>query len=78
MTKTVLKSQVGADGVLSVSVPLGPSEANRQVTVTIEPSAPEGGMTPAEWRSWVESTSGIWEGEFERPPQGEFEDRSAL
>jgi hypothetical protein len=32
-------------------------------------------MTKDEWKTWVESMAGSWQGEFERPPQGEFEER---
>ena len=77
MTRTVLKSRVGPDGVLAVAVPLGRAEANREVTVTIEP-APPTAVTQDEWRAWVEKTAGSWQGDFERMPQGEYEQRDPL
>ena len=40
MTKMVVKSRVGSDGVLRLSVPLGHGEKDREVTVTIEESCP--------------------------------------
>jgi hypothetical protein len=76
MNRIVVKSRVGADGVLHVTVPVGPAEANREVQVTVEP-APQP-MTQEEWRAWVQSMAGSWQGEFERPEQGEYERRDEL
>jgi len=77
-----MKSRFGADGVLSLNVPVGPDDANREVIVTVEP-ANEIGRPPEtsleEWRRFLEETAGAWEGEpFVRPPQGEFEKRREL
>jgi hypothetical protein len=36
MNKVILTSQVGADGVLNVTVPLQPEDANKTVRVTVE------------------------------------------
>ena len=44
MTRIELKSKVGPDGVLTITVPVGMAEANREVRVTVEPAteaAPE-------------------------------------
>lgn len=35
-------------------------------------------LSPEEWRKFVEDTAGTWQGNFERPPQGEFETRETL
>ena len=77
MTKMELRSRVGSDGVLKVSVPLGLSEADCDVRITIEPVAD---ATPAasrkEWLKFIEETAGRWQGEpLVRPEQGEFEQR---
>jgi hypothetical protein len=72
MTKTTVKSRVGSDGILQLSVPLGVSEKNRDVMVTIE----EASAKPLDQRTWhdfLASIEGKWQGEFERPPQGKFE-----
>jgi hypothetical protein len=77
MTRIVLKSKVGADGVLQLSVPVGPNEANREVQVTIE-SGPLT-MSQEEWRQWVEKMAGsIPDPTFRRHEQGEFEQREEL
>jgi hypothetical protein len=78
MTRIVLKSKVGRDGVLHLTVPLGVEEADKEVQVTVEPVAPKPAMTQAEWAAWVKSMAGTWEGDFERPPQGELEERDPL
>ena len=79
MTKVELKSRVGSDGVLNVSVPLGPSEANCDVKITIqrvEDIGPKPAVSREEWLRFIEETAGRWQGEpFVRPGQGEFEQR---
>jgi hypothetical protein len=78
MTPTTFTSRVGADGILSVSIPLSPSDANLEVRVTVESVNPKPKMTQDEWKTWLGSLAGRWQGEFERPDQGEFEQRDAL
>jgi len=81
MTKVILTSQVGADGVLKVTVPLKLEDANKTVRVIVE--ALEETQTPinrpstrAEWLQFIERTAGsITDPTFERQPQGEFERR---
>ena len=75
-----LHSKVGADGILSLMVPLGVADANSEVMVTIQPV----GTAPREerlrhWRSIVNQTYGSCASlEFERPDQGSFEIREEL
>jgi hypothetical protein len=74
-----VNSTVGADGVLRVTVPIGASDANREVRVTIEPASPAARMTQDEWRQFVLSTAGsVTDPTFVRHPQGEFERREEL
>jgi hypothetical protein len=78
MTKTVLKSRVGADGVLTVSVPLSAEDANREVTVTIEPVSGRQ-MTQEEYSDWVMKVAGsIDDASFRRHEQGQYERREEL
>jgi hypothetical protein len=77
MTRITLKSRVGADGVLRVAVPVSAADANQEVQVTIEPVGPPP-MTQEEWRAFVLSTAGKWQGELQRPDQGEYEERDPL
>jgi hypothetical protein len=77
MTRIVVKSKVGADGVLQLNVPVGPEEANREVQVTIEPAPPKP-TTQEDWQAFIRATAGAWQGDFERPPQGEYEKRDEL
>ena len=75
-----IKSRVGADGVLLISLPLGLGEANREVKVLVEPadaSMPPSPSSREEWREFVDSMAGcISDSTFQRPDQGEYERRS--
>jgi hypothetical protein len=78
MTRMILNARIGADGVLRLNVPLGPQEAHQDVQVTVEAVTPRKPMTQAEWAAWVQSMAGTWQGDFERPPQGELQERDPL
>lgn len=78
MDRIVLKSKVSRDGVLHLDVAVGSEDADRMVQVTIEPSTAAADWSREEWEAWVDSMAGSWQGDFERPPQGEFEDRDPL
>jgi hypothetical protein len=73
MTRIVLQSRIDPDGTLHLDVPLGREQAGREVQVVIEPVPQR--MTQAEYATWVQSMAGAWQGDFERPPQGEYEHR---
>jgi hypothetical protein len=77
MTKVIFKSRVGSDGVLRLSVPLGAVEMGREVTVTIE-NASADSFDRQTWQEFLASIEGKWQGEFERPPQLEAEQREAF
>jgi hypothetical protein len=75
MNRVILKSRIGADGVLHVTVPVSSADANRDVRVTIEPLGPPS-MTQEEWRNFVLATAGsISDPSFIRHEQGEYEIR---
>jgi hypothetical protein len=79
--KRELTAQVGADGVLTLTVPLGREGANMTVRVVVETvEAPAGPITePEEWRRFVERVAGsITDPTFVRHPQGEYEEREEL
>jgi hypothetical protein len=78
MNRIVVKSKVSNDGILHLSVPVGLEEADKEVQVTVEPVAAKKPMTQEEWQAWVDSMAGTWQGDFERPPQGEYEEREPL
>ena len=77
MNPLVVRSRVDGDGMLRVTVPVGKSEAQREVQVTIE-SLPAAPFDQDNYVAWLEGLFGRWQGEFERPPQGEFERRDEL
>jgi hypothetical protein len=77
MTPIVLTSKVGPDGVLHLTLPL--AAADQDVRVTVEPIVPKKQMTQEEWRAFLLSTAdSIPDPTFERPPQGELEEREPL
>jgi len=82
--KRELTAQVGADGVLTLQVSLGREEANTTVRVVVETGEKATSGPPSrfasreEWLTFVNETGGKWQGEFERPPQGEYEERDPL
>jgi hypothetical protein len=80
MNRIVLKLRVDADGVLRISIPIGASDADREVQVTIEPAEEIGSKRLAvdEWRRFVAETAGALQGDLPRPEQGEFECRDVL
>jgi hypothetical protein len=79
MTPIELRTRVGPDGVLTLSVPMGPAEANREVRVRVESAEPgikkTSEMTQEEWHRFIAETAGSWQGDLERPEQGEYETR---
>jgi hypothetical protein len=79
MTHIELRTRVGPDGILNLSVPVGMSEANPEVNVIVKPASAVVGrtatMTPEDWARFVDETAGAWWGDLERPEQGELEVR---
>jgi hypothetical protein len=73
MNRMVVKSRVRADGILQVRVPLASEDANRDVLVTIEPSAEP--IADDSYSAWLKSVAGKWQGDFQRPPEGTLEER---
>jgi hypothetical protein len=70
MNPVIVTSQVGADGVLNLTVPLKPENANQTVRVTIE-TLPQP-KSQEDWLKFIENTAGkITDPTFEGPPQGE-------
>jgi hypothetical protein len=77
MNRMIVKSRIGADGVLQVHVPVGAADANREVVVTIEPAV-DSSTDSNGYSLWVRGIAGAWQGDFERPPQGTLEEREPL
>lgn len=77
MDRIVVSSRVASDGTLKVTVPVGLANAGREVRVTVEPIGPENPPLD-EWRQSILATAGKWQGDFNRPDQREFEQRTSL
>ena len=78
MDRMVVEQRLSDQGVLQLTLPLGVDEAGRDVRITIEPVRPKKEITPEEWREGILATAGCWQGEFERPPQSNLEEREPL
>ena len=78
MNRRVVKAKVDGDGVLRLELPMGAEDANKEVDVTVEPVPARRAMTPEQWHAWVDAMAGSWTGDFERMPQGEYEERDLL
>ena len=77
MNRITVKSRVGSNGILQLTLPLGLADALQEVQITVEPAGPPR-MSPEEWRQGILETAGKWQGEFERPEQGDYEQRESL
>jgi hypothetical protein len=78
MTRIVVTSKVGPDGVLHLTLPLEAADANREVQITVEPvGSPT--MSQEEWRQFILRMGGsIPDPTFRRHEQGEYEVRDPL
>lgn len=65
--------RAGTDGILTLA--LGEAYANELIQVTLQ-TIPE--TSREEWLRFIDNTAGKWEGELERPTQGEYEERDPL
>ena len=76
MNRMIVRSHIGTDGMLHLDIPVGTTEAGRQVQITIELGANT--KTQQEYWDFLDATAGAWQGDFERPDQGEYEIRDPL
>ncbi|MBI1918787.1 MAG: hypothetical protein HYS12_29185 [Planctomycetes bacterium] len=78
MTK-VICARVDPNGVLTLTVPFDKAEANKPVRVTVQTIEEAPPLDREAWLRFLEQTAGsITDPTFERPPQGEYEERDAL
>jgi hypothetical protein len=77
MIPIAVKSRVGSDGVLQVNLSMGPAHAHQEVQVMVEDLS-QPAQSQEDWCRGILETAGKWEGEFERPDQGEYEQREPL
>lgn len=83
MQSITLRSHVGEDGILQISVPIGMIDVDLEVMVIVQPIVKtESAKTPEElgWPpGFFERTFGAWEGEpLIRGDQGELQEREPL
>lgn len=80
MQRITLRSHVDEDGILQLKIPVGVTNAELEVTVTIQPVDPQPEAETPEELGWspgfFERTFGAWQGEpLVRELQGEYEER---
>ena len=82
MTHIKVKSRVGPDGLLKLAIPIGMSDANREVRITVEPLEPteqQPSSTADDWKRSIEEMAGtISDPTFKRHEQGEYEQRGRM
>ncbi len=82
MTHIEVKSRVGSDGILKFAIPVGISEANREVKITVEPLGPvtqQPQFAADDWKQSIEELAGsISDPTFKRHEQGEYEQRGDM
>jgi hypothetical protein len=77
----VLRSRVDKDGFVTLRVPVGVADADREVVVTLEDASNESpqAMSREEWLEFIDRTAGsVTDPTFIRHPQGEFEERDCM
>ena len=75
MTTIHTTARVGPDG--TITIPVGDAEVGKEVEVTVKSAPPK--MTQKEWEDFIDRTAGsIDDPTFERPPQGDYEERQSL
>ena len=77
MNRITLRSRVDTDGVLRLAVPFGTAEADQPMQVTIE-SLQDEEVDSSDYIHWLEGIAGQWQGDFERLPTADFEQRDSL
>ncbi len=77
MNRTIVTTQIRDDGVLRLDIPFGMADAGRTVKIVIDADGVPS-KTQQEYWDFLDQTAGAWQGEFERPPQGDFESRDSL
>jgi hypothetical protein len=79
MTQIELRTRVGPDGILTLSVPVGIAEANREVKVVVQPAEAAVDQTATitrdESERFVDRTAEAGKGDLERPEPVESEMR---
>jgi hypothetical protein len=77
MSRITLRSRVDADGFLRLAVPVGAAEADHAMQVTIE-SVTNEEIVSSDYVHWLDTIAGQWQGDFERLPVVDFEQRDSL
>lgn len=83
MQSITLRSHVGEDGILQLSLPVGMTDVDLEVVVIVQPIIKTQSAKAPEELGWppgfFERTAGAWQGEsLKRGEQGEYPERDEL
>ncbi len=74
MAVVKMKAHVGHDGILNISVPVGVTDIDCNITIEVQSKSNQ-----ADWQQFIEETFGsLEEDELERLPQGILEQRETI
>jgi hypothetical protein len=74
-----INEAAGADKMVRLAIPVDEANRRYRLVVLVEPANGEAVPPLHAWPDgFFEATAGKWVGDFERPPQGEFEKREEL
>jgi hypothetical protein len=77
MRRIEVVATVTEEGMLTIRVPEDIAPGAHTIVVEIDERA-IGDEQHDDWLRFVQETAGAWRGEFERPPQGDYEHRVAF
>src|SRR4029078_7304408 len=77
-TEVVGEGTLKPDGTLELDQKPNLAPGRVQVVLRQEAVADLAGRPPGDWRQLILETAGQWQGAFERPEQGEYEQRESL
>lgn len=77
MNRIVVNTKLDSEGVLHLALPIGAADADRAVRIIVEPTSSVS-LSQEEWRQRILQTAGKWQGEWQRPEQGNYEQREPL
>ncbi len=76
MASIVMLSRSGPDSKLHLEIPVGQPDTEFEVEVVVRSKQPS--VSQQDYLAFLQKTAGAWQGEFERPEQGEPEERDSL
>ena len=76
MANIVMQSRSGPDSILHLEVPVGQPDTEFEVEVVVRSKKPS--VSQQDYLEFLQKTAGAWQGDFERPEQGEPQERDSF